>query len=120
MAQAKREIDRRSENRCVFVGDLPGRMVHQSHELRFLALDISRKGLGILLGPCPAEGEEVQVEFEKQGRSPLRFTVKHIYGDGGDGEKNELMQRCGIELTPGQASDIDLIEIFTRYDTVNF
>lgn len=122
MKPTLRGKERRTENRCAFIGEIPGRLLHQSHELKFHALDVSRKGLGILLDPCPAEGEEILVEFDRKSRGPLRFTVKHIY-EGATGKESHdetdtaAMQRCGIELTPGQASDIDLIEIFTRYLT---
>ncbi|MBC7532288.1 MAG: hypothetical protein H7318_11965 [Oligoflexus sp.] len=112
--------ERRTENRCAFIGEIPGRLVHQSHELKFLAVDVSKRGLGILLDPCPAEGEEILVEFDQKIRGPLRFTIKHIYEGASIKEaasETAEMQRCGIELTAGQAPDIDLIEIFTRYVT---
>jgi len=113
MKYPKRDLDRRTENRCSFIGVIPGRIVHRSHELKYLTLDVSRKGLGILLAPCPPEGEELVVEFDNPVRSPLRFTVKHIYG--AESTAGDPMHRCGIELAPGQSNDIDLIEIFTRY-----
>lgn len=116
MKSSLRGKDRRTENRCAFIGDIPGRLVHQSNELKFLAVDVSRKGLGIHLDPCPAEGEEITVEFKNKARRPLRFTVKHIYeGASVKGKDDSEMQRCGIELIPGQSSDIDLLEIFSRY-----
>ncbi len=121
--------ERRTENRCAFYGDIPGRLLHKSQELKFLAVDLSKKGLGVLLAPCPAEGEEILVEFDQQRRDPIRFTIKHIYEGVSNHEfedrldrvsegETEDMLRCGIELTPGQASDIDLIEIFTRYSSL--
>ncbi|MBC7661952.1 MAG: PilZ domain-containing protein [Chitinophagaceae bacterium] len=117
--KVKRGRERRTENRLVFLGEIPGRLTHKSQELNFIPLDISRKGLGILLGPCPAEGEEILVEFKNNTHGSLRFTIKHIYDAKQERESSTqvdpAMQRCGIELTPGQQDSIDLIEILTRY-----
>lgn len=101
--------ERRSEHRLGFQGVILGHIRHQSHDLHFIAFDVSKKGLGIYLSPCPAEGAEISLELDNKKKETLQFTVKHIYG------KSEGMQRCGIELVPKQAVQMDLIEVLTRY-----
>jgi hypothetical protein len=112
--------ERRTEDRFAFYGDIPGRMLHKSSKqvVDFLPIDISKKGMGLLLKPCPAEGEELLVEFSENAAESLRFTVRHIYeGASASIEGFEDMKRCGVELVPDQQSEFDLIEIFTRYAT---
>lgn len=110
--------ERRREDRYAFYGDIPGRMLHKksNQTLAFLPVDISKKGLGLLLKPCPAEGEELLVEFSPS--ESLRFTIRHIYeGASVSLDGFEDMKRCGVELAEDQ-QDVDLIEIFTRYASV--
>ena len=101
--------ERRSEHRLGFQGVIPGRLRHQSIELRFVAFDISKKGLGILLSPCPGEGEEIALELHQEVSKTLRFKIKHIYGE------TQGMKRCGLELLPEEAGRTDLVEILSRY-----
>lgn len=111
--------ERRTEDRYAFYGDIPGRMLHKASNqtVEFLPVDISRKGLGLLLKPCPAEGEELLVEFSPS--ESLRFKVRHIYeGATVSLDGFEDMKRCGVELVEDQQSEVDLIEVFTRYATV--
>jgi PilZ domain len=75
--QNKKE-ERRSEHRLGFQGVIPGQLRHHAKELRFVAFDISKKGLGILLSPCPEEGEEISLDLGLEKSQTLRFTIKHI------------------------------------------
>ena len=114
---AVKNLNKRMEDRFAFFGDIPGRIrVRESEELlTFFPLDISKKGLGLLLKPCPEKGEELLVELGSRGPA-LRFTVRHIHeGATYSHEGFEDMKRCGSELSAEQQSGIDLIEIFTRY-----
>ncbi|MES2744252.1 MAG: PilZ domain-containing protein [Bdellovibrionota bacterium] len=108
----KRSAERRSEHRLSFQGNIPGRLQHKKGELEFAPFDISKKGLGLYLNPCPKEGEEVSLVLKggEGETNALRFTIKHIY----DHSERQGMKRCGIELktnVPG----IDLIELLSRY-----
>lgn len=106
-----KKAERRSEHRLGFQGVIPGQIRHHTDELRFVAFDISKKGLGILLSPCPDEGEEVSLELSQSldDARTLRFTIKHIYGE------SQGMKRCGLELIPQEADRTDLIEVLSRY-----
>lgn len=107
---SNKKTERRSEHRLGFQGVIPGQLRHRSNELRFEAFDISKKGLGILLSPCPEEGEEISLELGHENSRTLRFTIKHIYGE------SQGMKRCGLELVPQEAGRTDLIEILSRYN----
>ncbi len=106
----RRKSDRRNEHRLSFQGVIRGRLSRDHDEFRFEAFDISRRGLGLYMSPCPKEGEEVSLDLKSTRGETLRFRVKHIYQDGKQG-----MRRCGIELEGKDGQDIDLVELISRY-----
>lgn len=105
--------ERRSEHRLSFEGVIPGRLTHEAKELSFRAFDVSRKGLGLYLSPCPDEGEELVLDLGARDVKPLRFTLRHIYRSE---NPDETMQRCGVELLENERSLEDLIQILSRYN----
>ncbi len=106
----RRRNDRRSEHRLSFQGVIRGRLRRETDELRFEAFDISRRGIGLYMSPCPEEGEEVSLDLKASRGATLRFRVKHIYDDAKEG-----MRRCGIELEDKDSGSIDLVELISRY-----
>jgi hypothetical protein len=105
-------IERRSEHRLSFKGKIPGHIQHNRKELDFVPFDISKKGLGLYLNPCPNKGEELSLLLRLDGGKirSLQFMIKHIYEDTDE----TGMRRCGVELKT-QGLGIDLIELLSRY-----
>ena len=108
----RKQDDRRQERRLAFSGETPASALNGASEISMETMDISRKGLGVVLYPSPTAGDEIQLHFHNKRIPSLRFKVKHVYKETLDGGR----ARCGIELHEQHHRDIDLIELFTRYD----
>ncbi len=113
--------DRRNEIRYSMFGEFPGKLLHQASqdELSFLPIDISHKGLGLLVIPCPSEGSQVRVEFADSQIPSLIFVCRHVHEVLDEPLLGfENMRRCGLELAEDQQASLDLIEFFARFDSV--
>lgn len=121
MKTALSRHERRQEIRYSLFGELPARMINHAteQELTFLTIDISTRGLGLLVSPSPAEGQRIRLDFLDQSRQSLEFVVRHVHNvmdDPVDGF--ESMRRCGLELNDERAGNLDLIQFFGSFDSV--
>jgi c-di-GMP-binding flagellar brake protein YcgR len=121
MKTALSSHERRQEIRYSLFGELPARMINLTteQELTFLTIDISSRGLGLLVSPSPAEGQSIRLEFTDQTRESLELIVRHVHNvmdDPVDGF--ESMRRCGLELNDDRVSGLNLIEFFGSFDSV--
>jgi c-di-GMP-binding flagellar brake protein YcgR len=121
MKTALSSQERRQEIRYSLFGELPARMINLTteQELTFLTIDISSRGLGLLVSPSPAEGQAIRLDFTDQTHQSLELIVRHVHSvmdDTVDGF--ESMRRCGLELNDDRASGLDLIEFFGSFDSV--
>lgn len=113
--------ERRQEIRYSLFGELPARMINLAteQELTFLTIDISTRGLGLLVSPSPAEGQTIRLDFIDQTRRSLEFIVRHVHSVMEDPVQGfESMRRCGLELNADPATNLDLIEFFGSFDSV--
>jgi|GEM_PF-2359387 len=113
--------DRRNEIRYSIFGEFPARMILEStgEDLLFLAVDISDKGLGLLVTPSPKIGQNIRIEFTESDLPSLSFTCRHVH-EVLDGPMSglESMRRCGFELVENQQIEFNLVELFARFDSV--
>ncbi len=113
--------DRRDEIRYSIFGEFPAHMILEStgEDLTFLAVDISDKGLGLLVTPSPKIGQNIRIEFKEGDLPCLSFTCRHVH-EVLDGPMSglESMRRCGFELAENQQVEFNLIELFARFDSV--
>jgi c-di-GMP-binding flagellar brake protein YcgR len=121
MKTALSRQERRQEIRYSLFGELPARMINHAteQELTFLTIDISTRGLGLLVSPSPAEGQRIRLDFLDQSRHSLEFIVRHVHSvmdDPVDGF--ESMRRCGLELNDERTGNLDLIHFFGSFDSV--
>ncbi len=113
--------ERRQEIRYSLFGELPARMINLAteQELTFLTIDISTRGLGLLVSPSPAEGQTIRLDFIDQTRKSLEFIVRHVHDVMEDPVHGfESMRRCGLELNDNLATSLDLIQFFGSFDSV--
>lgn len=113
--------ERRQEIRYSLFGEVPARMINLAtgQELTFLTIDISHRGLGLLVSPGPAEGQFVRLDFIDQQQPGLQFVCRHVHIVMDDPVRGfESMRRCGLELSDDQQANVDLIEFFARFDSV--
>ncbi|WP_176736813.1 PilZ domain-containing protein [Oligoflexus tunisiensis] len=113
--------ERRQEIRYSLFGELPARMINitTEQELTCLTIDISTRGIGLLVSPSPVEGQVIRVEFTDQSHPSLDFVVRHVHSVMDDPVHGfESMRRCGLELHDDKKSNIDLIAFFGSIDSV--
>ncbi len=113
--------ERRQEIRYSLFGELPARMINlvTEQELTFLTIDISTRGLGLLVSPSPTEGQTIRLDFIDQTRKSLEFVVRHVHNVMEDPVHGfESMRRCGLELNDNRATNLDLIQFFGSFDSV--
>ncbi len=121
MSSVAQPSERRGEIRYSFYGELPARLFDETdnHELGFVLVDISRRGLGLLVSPSPKVGTIVRLEFDEANRPPLRFRVCYlaqaIYGNIAGLEE---MKRCGCVTLADTPAEFDLIEYLGQFTTV--
>ena len=113
--------ERRQEIRYSLVGEIPARMINVAtqQELTFLTIDISHRGLGLLVTPSPDEGQIIRLDFVDQRHPNLLFVCRHVHAAMEEPLLGfESMRRCGLELTDDQQATFDLVECFARFDSV--
>lgn len=113
--------ERRQEIRYSLFGELPARMINLAteQELTFLTIDISTRGLGLLVSPSPIEGQTIRLDFVDQTRKSLEFVVRHVHSVMEDPVRGfESMRRCGLELNDDRSAMFDLITFFGSIDSV--
>lgn len=113
--------ERRQEIRYSLFGELPARMINLAteQELTFLTIDISTRGLGLLVSPSPIEGQTIRLDFVDQTRKSLEFIVRHVHSVMEDPVRGfESMRRCGLELNDDRSEMFDLITFFGSIDSV--
>jgi c-di-GMP-binding flagellar brake protein YcgR len=113
--------ERRQEIRYSLFGEIPARMSNLAtqQELTYLTIDISHRGIGLLVSPNPMEGQVIRLDFIDQNHPSLEFIVRHVHLVMEDPVQGfESMRRCGLELKDEIASNLDLIEFFGSFDSV--
>lgn len=110
--------ERRQFLRYALTGDLPGRLTNAAGVVfNVVTVDVSRRGLGLLLDPAPQEDEMLTLTLEGQrGRSivmEVRWSEQHHEFDSLPGLQS--MRRCGLMA---QERKIDLVTILAKYDCV--
>lgn len=113
--------ERRQEIRYSLFGEIPARMIHPGHqqELTYLTIDISQRGLGLLMTPSPAPGDIIRLDFIDASYPSLLLICRHVHLIADDPLQGfESMRRCGLELAEDQQANVDLIEFFARFDSV--
>ena len=114
-ATEKKGHERRVDQRFALFGEVPAQIFFRGEPLSFLIVDISKRGLGLLLTPCPQEGDEISLVFNEGEVPPIHFIIKHLYrGNPVPGNEDQNLLRCGICLSE-QNGELDLIDIFTRH-----
>ncbi len=110
--------DRRQDPRYALYGSFPGEFKGRRGETyHVLPVDISRRGLGLLIDPSPAEGDKVELDLTGEGHANLCFAIKHVHDSSIvaiSGLKD--MKRCGLELTKEQEED--LLHYFASFDSL--
>lgn len=101
----------RKEPRFSVYGEFPGKFVNQEGAaFSVLPIDISARGIGLLIDPSPTCGSRIQLELSD--KRFLKFRVIHVQSPIKSSVKNlEKLRRCGLEIIDHQ--DVDLIEILT-------
>lgn len=115
-----KDDERRTEIRYSLSGELPARLFIQGQRqaLEYVLLDVSRKGIGLLVSPSPSSGSLLELVFDKEGLS-ITLCVRHMQPLLDETVVGlESTQRCGCELHEGQQGKIDLIEYFRLFSTV--
>jgi c-di-GMP-binding flagellar brake protein YcgR len=113
--------ERRQEIRYSLFGEVPARMINLAteQELTFLTIDISHRGLGLLVSPSPSEGQVIRLEFIDQNQQSLQFVVRHVHSAMDNPVHGfESMRRCGLELNDEKNSHLNLIEFLGSFDSV--
>jgi c-di-GMP-binding flagellar brake protein YcgR len=121
MKTALSGLERRQEIRYSLFGELPARLINLAteQELTFLTIDVSTRGLGLLVSPSPSEGQTIRLDFVDQSGKSLEFVVRHVHTVMEDPLRGfESMRRCGLELNDDRKSNLDLIEFFGSFDSV--
>jgi hypothetical protein len=113
--------DSREDIRYSIFGEIPAYVILEStgELLTFVGVDISDKGLGLLLRPSPKIGQNVRLEFKEGDLPPLSFICRHADEVlNGSTSGLESMRRCGFELAQNQQLEFNLVELFARFDSV--
>jgi len=113
--------ERRQEIRYSLFGEIPASMTNLAtqQELVFLTIDISHRGLGLLVSPNPTESQVIRLDFAEKNRPSLEFVVRHVHLVMENPVQGfESMRRCGLELKDDSGSNLDLIELFGSFDSV--
>lgn len=109
--------ERRQFIRYALTGELPGRLTNQSGVVfNVVTVDVSRRGLGLLLDPAPEVGETLILTLEgRGGLIPLevRWSAVHHEFDSLPGLQS--MRRCGLQAMDRK---IDLVTVLAKYDYV--
>jgi len=115
--------DRRADPRYSISGSLPGELKSDDgHEYNVMPVDISRRGMGILIEPAPKPGAVISLEVleDEPGKDNqiLHFTIRHVLDNSMRSVSGLVdMKRCGIEIVDPDRS-LDLIHFFAQYDTL--
>ena len=110
--------DRRQDPRYALYGSLPGEFKGRRGETyHVLPVDISRRGLGLLIDPSPTEGDKIELDLSGEGHSNLSFEIKHVHESSIvaiSGLKD--MKRCGLQLA--KTHEEDLLHYFANFDSL--
>ena len=114
--------EKRSHIRYPLSGHLPGTMVNSKGEvLESLIVDISAKGLGLLLDPGPQMGDILSLQFNTDHVQEVKFEVKWSLHSDKTQQLPGLhdMCRCGLLILDDSDDSLDLIEIMNRFDGID-
>jgi len=120
MKFAAKSKERRGEVRYSMSGELPARLSIQGQQqnLEYVLVDVSPKGLGLLLSPSPAAGSLLELVFDDGSESIvfyLRYT-RPLMDSPIPGLESTF--RCGCELHENLQGKINLVEYFARFPSV--
>lgn len=108
--------DRRRHRRYSITGKVPGKILAaDAEEIVFIAVDVSRYGLGIIVDRPIANGAIVNYQIDSRKSIPLQ--VKWVVGPVIEDEDMEEVYRCGLHVTDER---IDLEEILRRESNIQF
>ncbi|SMF36487.1 PilZ domain-containing protein [Pseudobacteriovorax antillogorgiicola] len=107
----------RREDRYAAYGNFPGKFSNkQGSPFSVMPIDISSRGIGLLIDPAPSVGEILSFSFvASEDMGPLHFRVIHV-GRNSIRPVNSLekMRRCGLEMLPEHS--VDLISLMASQD----
>ncbi|MFW7379924.1 MAG: PilZ domain-containing protein [Oligoflexus sp.] len=116
--------DRRANPRYSLSGSLPGELRGEDGvQFNAMTVDISRRGLGLLIDPAPQPGAVIELEFDQVENIPgdiksLQFTIRHVLESPIHTITGLVnMKRCGIEIIDPDRS-LDLVHFFSEFDTL--
>ncbi len=84
-------------------------------------IDVSSKGMGMLIEPGPRPGDFVWITFDDEAQTCLRFRVQWVAANPDIQKIDQLqdMERIGIALMDETAgADWDLVDFLKQYDTL--
>jgi hypothetical protein len=101
--------NKRSALRYALRGNISGTFRNARGEaMEILLIDISKRGMGLLVSSGPAAGEQISLELFGADKQKLSFQVKW----SANKETEELpginMRRCGLQV---MEDGVDLVEI---------
>lgn len=110
--------ERRQFVRYALTGELPGRLTNAAGmSFNVVTVDVSRRGMGLLLDPAPEENEKLVLTLEGPRGGNILFEVRwsavHHEFDSLPGLSS--MRRCGLMVVDRK---IDLVTVLAKYDCV--
>lgn len=115
-SSAEKAAEKRRHVRYALTGEIPGVLTNERGEaLEVVAVDISQRGIGVLLVPGPERREVLTLTLRGPETLVLRFEVRWTTTEHDLEEIAELkeMRRCGLRLL---TSGLDLLEVFSALD----
>lgn len=107
--------ERRQFIRYALTGELPGQLTNEAGVVfNVVTVDVSRRGLGLLLDPAPEVEERLTLTLEGRGGTvalEVRWTAIHHEFDSLPGLQS--MRRCGLYVLDRKA---DLVTVLAKYD----
>ena len=114
--------ERRQQVRLSLYGELPVRFLDAQHlnELSVAPVDITPQGLGLLVNPAPQPGESLIMQFldDSHPQILLRCCHSQVHQTGFIIPGMEALRRCGFVVVLKEAEAINLVQIFSRTDSV--
>ena len=120
MKIAKNKDERRNQLRYSIAGEIPAQFFVQGQPepLEYVFVDVSSRGLGVMLSPAPPLDSIVELKLEKSTQV-LAFHVRYVKTESAFlGTDLESMRRCGCELHESQHDQIDLVKFFGQFSTI--
>jgi hypothetical protein len=111
--------DRRNDPRYGLSGALPGEIRDKNGVVfSVMLVDISKRGLGLLIDPAPEVGSVLTLCEENSGNEDtLQLVVRHVHNSQILTIHDlQNMKRCGLEILQPKQGELDLIQRFSTCD----